>query len=284
MKAKTRPKHLSIYVLFFVILCLGCSPERATDSQENPTTEPGSWTLIFEDEFNDLSAWNIWYGGAFNNEIQLYRREQLKLDSGILKIMAKREAISGPTLPHDKTPKNFEYVSGRIETKQLFGPSDEEGERMYRIMARLKLPSGHGMWPAFWSYGDPWPTQGEIDILEARGSEKEVFGSNIFYGRTPGINLNKDTEVRHEMGLDLTSDFHVYELIWEEESLEIFFDNQLIQRYEANGDNNVINLFGTKQKVVLNTAVGGWYFEDTDSGNFADSSVMEIDWIRVYRR
>ncbi|WP_235298201.1 glycoside hydrolase family 16 protein [Portibacter marinus] len=257
-------------------------PDKGGGDDPQPT---GAWNLIFEDEFNsDFSAWNIWEGGAFNEEIQLYRGEQLELSNGTLKINIQREAVTGPTNIYDSTPKDFEYVSGRIETKALFGPSAVSGEREYRFEARIKLPSGHGMWPAFWSYGDPWPTQGEIDILEARGGEPTEYQSNIFYGRRPNRNINRNTEVHYSPGVDLTADFHVYEMRWRSNEIDILFDGQVLHTYVANRDNNIASIFGKKEKVVLNTAVGGLFFQDRNSANYADNAQMEIDWVRVYNR
>ena len=284
MKNLKRTFKAILILSITVFLSPGCKTDKSPNSQNILSIDPDSWNLVFEDEFDDLSAWNIWTGGAFNNEIQLYNEEQLSLDNGFLKINALRKTVTGPNMPNDSTPKSFEYVSGRIESQQTFGPADKEGERVYRFMARIKLPYGHGMWPAFWSYGDPWPTQGEIDILEARGSETNRFSSNIYYGPTDGININQDTEAKHAIGQNLTEDFHVYEMIWGEDSIEILFDNKIIHAYESNGNNNIDKLFGKKQKLVFNVAVGGWFFSDQDSSNYADSSTMEIDWVRVYKK
>ncbi len=288
MRYITKMRPLLTYLIFvlglFSIFMFGCQTEPEPEKQGTTSVETDSWELIFEDEFNDLEAWNIWYGGAFNNEIQLYRGEQLSIDGSVLRIKAKRQNITGPSLPIDPSPKEFEYVSARIESKQLYGPSNQEGESAYRFMARIKLPFGHGMWPAFWTYGDPWPTQGEIDILEARGTETHEFGSNIFYGPDEGISINHDTEVRYKVKDNLTEDFHIFEMIWYADSIQIKLDSELLQSYHASDNNNIDKLFGKKQKIVLNTAVGGWYFKDDESANYADSSMMEVDWVRVYKK
>jgi len=279
MQLNLNVKYIFLMLISFFIVT-GC---ESSDERQEQVNEP--WNLIFEDDFNDdLSFWNVWYGGAFNEEIQLYRPEQLSIDNGILKINVQRENISGPTSIFDSTPKSFEYVSGRIESKELFGPSNIDGNREIRFAARIKLPFGHGMWPAFWSYDDPWPTQGEIDILEARGGEPLEYQSNIFYGSTPNINTNQGTERVYEIGQDLTSAYHTYEMIWRSNSIDIIFDDQLLYTYQANNNNNINNLFDKKQKIVLNVAVGGIFFIDQNSNNYADSSTMEIDWVKVYKR
>lgn len=262
--------------------CRSKAPKENEISESNNSTE---WSLVFEEEFeNDLSQWNAWNSGAFNQEIQMYRPEQLSLENGILTITVERQQVSGASTVADSTIKDFEYVSGRIESKGLFGPSNTDGKQEYRFAARIKLPNGHGMWPAFWTYGDPWPLQGEIDILEARGGRPTEFLSNLFYGTEPGISIINNVDVLHETGQDLTKEFHVYEMIWKADSIAILFDEELIHTYTANQQNYVAEFFDKKQKVVLNTAVGGWFFEDQNSANYADSATMEVDWVRVFTR
>ncbi|MDT0620748.1 glycoside hydrolase family 16 protein [Croceitalea vernalis] len=259
--------------------------EEANDPEPIDPNRP--WNLVWEEEFeSDLSEWNIWESGAFNNEIQFYRPEQLVLENGILSINVQRERIIGPNNPFDSTDKEFEYVSGRIETKTTYGPSSATGETEYRFMASIKFPPGNGMWPAFWSYGDPWPTKGEIDIIEARGNLPMEFSSNIFYGVEEGIPItnNDNTVVEHDLEVDITADFHTYELIWTSNSLEIIFDDESLHKYNANGLNFISSLFGQKQQIVLNTAVGGFFFPNQSSSTFVDTSQMQVDWVRVYSR
>lgn len=272
--------------VFFPLLCAVVVLSACMDKQKNNGSPPSSdWKIIFEDNFDrDLSQWNVWYGGAYNDEIQLYRPEQLSLKEGVLHIRTERQVIQGPTTNVDSTQKSFEYVSGRIESKELFGFSELEGDREYRFVARLKLPKGVGMWPAFWTYGDPWPTQGEIDILEARGNRPKQFQSNLFYGPTPGINMNKDTEVEYEADLNLTDHFFVYEMIWKADRIEIWFEGELKHTYLADANNNIDQMALKKQKVVFNNAVGGWFIGNMSSESFGNSAVMEVDWVRVYKR
>jgi beta-glucanase (GH16 family) len=137
------------------------------DPTESALTGPG-WSKVFEDGFSgDLSQWTIWSGGAFNEELQLYQPSNLQTGNGLLSITARKETATGPTTPFDPTPRTFSYTSGRVESRSHFSASRTTPR--VRLSARLKLPGGYGMWPAFWSYGDAWPTQGEIDIMEGRG-------------------------------------------------------------------------------------------------------------------
>src|SRR5205814_3556239 len=135
------------------------------------------WTKTFEDDFTgNLSKWNIWTGGAFNNELQYYQAANLQVTNGNLVITAKKETVTGATTPFDPTPKTFNYTSGRVECKTNVSSSAPTPK--VRMIARIKLPAGYGMWPAYWSYGDPWPTQGEIDFLESRGQEPTKYQTN----------------------------------------------------------------------------------------------------------
>ncbi len=268
---------------------LGCSDDDITSVPQQPIVEEDSllaeWDIVFEEEFDsDLSKWDIWESGAYNEEIQLYREEQLSLENGILTINIRREDATGATNPYDLANKQFEYVSARIESKELFSASDTEGENEYRFSARIKLPAGNGMWPAFWTYGDPWPTQGEIDILEARGGDPDEFQTNLFFGTEPNVNINFGNEVKHTPGPDLTADFHIYGMVWKSDSIDILFDEKLIYSYATDAGNNIESMFGKEQKIVLNTAVGGLFFPDRNPANYADSASMQVDWVRVYSK
>ena len=233
---KTIKQSLFHFILFSIIIS-GCKKASSTDETINEEIAAGKpqppqppvhgvcdydineaaitgagWTKSFEDHFSaDLNKWNTWYGGAFNNELQLYQAPNLSVANGNLVIAARHETVSGPTNPFDPTPKTFNYTSGRIESKTNFSASASSPS--VRMMARIKLPSGYGMWPAFWSYGDPWPTQGEIDILEARGQEDFKYQTNYFYGKVANRNLVRNAEGFVTTGTSLQSCYHVYEVI-----------------------------------------------------------------------
>ena len=84
---------------------------------ESTLTGPG-WGKVFEDSFSgDLSQWNIWIGGAFNEELQFYQPSNLQTADDLLSITARKETVTGPSTPFDATPKTFSYTSGRIESK-----------------------------------------------------------------------------------------------------------------------------------------------------------------------
>ena len=250
--------------------------ECGYDLNEASVTAAG-WTKKFEDNFStDLNQWNIWYGGAFNNELQLYQQSNLQVVNGNLVITSKKETATGPTTPYDQTQKTFNYTSARIECKSNISASSATPK--VRVTARIMLPSGYGMWPAFWSYGDPWPTQGEIDILEARGQEDNKYQTNYFYGRTANRNLVRNAEGYVTTDVSLQTCYHVYELIWSQNSLDFFFDGQLVK---SNTGGYVSSLFGKTERITLNLAVGGLFFSNLDPSKI-QTGTMYVDWVKVF--
>lgn len=247
------------------------------DLNETILTAAG-WTKTFEDNFlTNLSQWNIWTGGAFNNELQYYQAPNLQLSNGILNIVCKQETVTGATTPFDATPKTFNYTSGRIETKTLYSASTASPK--IRMTARIKLPAGYGMWPAFWSYGDPWPTQGEIDILEARGQEPFQYQTNYFYGRARNKNLVSNGATVITSSVSLQDCWHVYEMIWSQSSLQFLLDGQVV---DTKTGGYVSNLFGKSEKVVLNLSAGGLFFSNLNP-SLIQTGTLQVDWVKVFK-
>lgn len=302
---KTAKRNLALLILFTAALTSCKKEEKANDTlqEEIATARPGGgggtvtvpgvcnyvidenaiansgWTRTFNEDFSgDFSQWNIWYGGAFNNELQLYQSQNLSIVNGELVITVRKETVTGPTTPFDATPKTFNYTSGRIESKSLISASASAPS--VRLMARIKLPSGYGMWPAFWSYGDPWPTQGEIDVLEARGQEPNKYQTNYFYGKTANRNLVRGAEGFVNTETSLQTCYHVYELVWTQDALNFYFDGVLVK---TNSGGYVPNLFGKSEKITLNTAVGGLFFSNLDPAQIQPGT-MYVDWVKVFTK
>ena len=236
------------------------------------------WKKVFEEDFStDLSKWNVWTGGAYNNELQHYQASNMELADGKLIITAKKETVTGNVNPYDPTQKTFNYTSGRIESKTNFAA--KAATPKVRIMARIKLTSGYGMWPAFWSYGDPWPTNGEIDIIEARGQDVKKYHTNYFYGTTAGTNLVTNASNAITADEDLTTCYHVYEMIWEKNRLTSILDGTVVEIKTSGG--YVPSLFGKEEKIVLNLAVGGLFFSDLNP-ELIETGTLTVDWVKVF--
>jgi beta-glucanase (GH16 family) len=246
------------------------------DLDEEDLTSIG-WKKVFEDDFDDLSQWNIWTGGAFNNEHQYYQQANLTLEDGILGIAAKKETVTGATHPWDNTQKSFDFTSGRIESKTLYSANSSTVK--LRIMARVKLPLGYGLWGAFWTYGDPWPVQGEIDIIESRGQDPLKYQTNYFYGTAANTNLVTGAEHVITADEDLTDCYHVYELIWQKDKLIYLLDGAVVELKTSGG--HIPSMFDTEQKIVFNLAVGGNFFSSFDPEQ-VEPNTMYIDWVKVF--
>ena len=158
------------------------------------TKESGNWKLVWSDEFTgdrlDETKWDYQIGNGVrygvtdwgNNEAEYYSEDNVTVSHGTLKIEAKREELGGKS-----------YTSGRIRT--LADPKEDGTGRETlfstkygRIEARMKLPTGTGLWPAFWLLPDPngntygnWAASGEIDIMEARGRIPDETSGTISY-------------------------------------------------------------------------------------------------------
>lgn len=246
------------------------------DINESSITSSG-WTKVFDENFNtDYNNWNAWYAGAFNNELQLYQPSNLSIDNGNLVITARQETVTGPTNPWDATPKTYNYTSGRIESKATFSASSSTPQ--VRMMARIKLPSGYGMWPAFWSYGPEWPKNGEIDILEARGQEDKKYQTNYFYGKAANRNLVRGAEGYITTGTSLQTCYHVYEVVWSQNELNFYFDGVLVK---TNSGGYVSSLFGKTEWITLNVAVGGNFFSNLNTSLIVPGT-MYVDWVKVF--
>ncbi len=294
------PIDLRISSILFAVILFSCQKENTIEVTDpvvveaataninttcnyvyDPTTLNG-WTEIFNEEFDggavNTANWNIWTGGAYNNELQYYQGANLAVSNSILSITAKKEKVSGVTTPFTTRLSTFNYTSGRIESKALYSASSTSPK--IRMIARIKLPQGYGMWPAFWSYGDPWPTQGEIDILEARGQEPFTYYTNYFYGTQANRNLVSNASSTVNSSASLQTCWHVYELIWEQTALKFYLDGQLV---DTKTGGYVPDLFGKKEKIVLNLAVGGKFFTRLSARDIVPGT-MYIDWVKVYKQ
>jgi len=239
---------------------------------------PSGWTPYWVEDFStDLDQWNIWTGGAWNDELQFYQASNLSLTSGVLNITARREQVRGVTNPYDATLKSFEFTSGRIESDALFSAGTATPK--VRFAARIKIASGFGMWPAFWSYGDPWPTQGEIDILEARGNLPYQYQTAYYYGKRSGVNLVRNSAIVIQTATSLVDCWHVYEVEWTKSALTFYLDGQVV---DVKTSRYVPSLYGKQQKITLNLAVGGVFFPGITPALVEIGTPMQVDWVKVF--
>ncbi|MCL4105724.1 UNVERIFIED_CONTAM: hypothetical protein GTU68_028601 [Idotea baltica] len=232
--------------------------------------------LVWQDEFDqngapDVSKWgyNIGRGdnGWGNGESQYYtdRLDNATVENGVLKITAKKEEFQGS-----------QYTSARLLTEGKF-------DFTYgRIDVRAKLPSGGGVWPAIWMLGSKissvgWPACGEIDIMEYVGNNPGQISSALHTSSSFGATINhKAVSISNE-----TTEFHLYSMIWTEESITFLLDDIAYYSYNPSTKNAQTWPFTDKQFIILNIAVGGSLGGNIDP-DFG-TSVMEVDYVRVYQ-
>lgn len=265
-----------------VIAAEGTSVTNANSAGEY--NDSSKWSLVWSDEFEgtelDTNKWSYETGSGHNNEKQYYTKDNVSVSDGTLKITAKEESMEG-----------YPYTSGRIET--ITG----DGEKLFatkygKIEAKIKLPAGTGLWPAFWMmpadnvYGG-WPLSGEIDIMEARGRLLNEVNGTIHFGEKRPFNRSLGGSYTLPSTTDIT-EYHVYGVEWRENLIIWYVDG--VEFYRTSNwytmtDGVVAEYpapFNQEFYLILNLAVGG----DYDSGRVPSSSelpgTMEVDYVRVY--
>ncbi len=249
-------------------------------------SRPG-WTLVWSDEFDggdgsapDSRKWTYDLGGSGwgNNELESYtsRSQNVSIEDGKLAITALKETYTGP----DGALKN--YTSARLKTLGLF--SQEYG----RFEARIKIPYGQGLWPAFWIMGDDiakdgWPACGEIDIMENIGKEPSTnHGSMHGPGYSGGEALT--TVFKLSSGQQFSDSFHVFAIEWEPNIVHFYVDNYLYSSFtSADVPGGKPWVFNHRFFIILNVAVGGDWPGPPD-GSTVFPQAMLVDYVRVYKR
>ena len=262
------------------ILSLACLALLATSTQAQ------TWHLTWSDEFNapngsppDPAKWNIVTGGdGFgNNEQETYtaRPANIQQRDGNLVITARKEDLIGP----DGAARN--YTSARINTQNHFT------QKYGRFEARIMLPTGKGIWPAFWLLGNdhethPWPDCGEIDILEAIGARDTIYST--IHG--PGYSGRQGPSQKFVLppGQQVDTAFHLYAVEWSPNDIKFFLDDHLIvERTPADLPPDTRWVYDHPFYLILNLAVGGhWPGYPDKTTTFPQQ--MLVDYVRVYSR
>jgi beta-glucanase (GH16 family) len=250
-----------------------------------------TWTLVWSDEFNgpagstlDSTKWVFETGngsnGWGNHEREYYTNstKNAAMDgAGNLVITAIKETLA---------PKyrcwygQCQYTSARIKTQGKF-------EQAYgRFEARIKIPYGQGMWPAFWMLGNNiqtagWPTCGEIDIMENIGREPSLVHGTI---HGPGYSGAAGIGAPYALTSGAFSDaFHVFAVEWEPNQIRWYVDGNLYQsRTPADLPPGSAWVFDHPFFMLVNLAVGGFWPGDPDASTVFPQKLY-VDYVRVYR-
>jgi beta-glucanase (GH16 family) len=248
-----------------------------------------AWELVWSDEFDfpdgariDPSKWTAEIGGEGwgNREKQYYtdRRENATIENGCLVIRAIKENLEGSRCWYGPC----EFTSARITTQAKF-------QSTYgRFEARIQIPSGQGIWPAFWMLGSDvievrWPACGEIDIMENIGKEPSTVHGTI---HGPGYSGSAGIGAKYSLpkGQRFDGDFHVFAVEWEPNVIRWYVDDNLYQtRTPKDLPARKEWVYHHPFFVLLNVAVGGNWPGNPDTTTVLPQT-MRVDYVRVYQR
>jgi beta-glucanase (GH16 family) len=270
------PRKNSLFTLTVVLLLLiaftACKKETSNSNKVPPIDTTKSvkpvYALVWSDDFNgsavDASKWVFETGGGWgNNELEYYQPQNATVSNGNLIITAKKETVGGEP-----------YTSTRMTTQGKFT------QTYGRIEARIKLPMGMGLWPAFWMLGAnitsvSWPQCGELDIME------HINNTNTIYGT---MHWNVNGHVQYGSTIDTTpADYHVYAIEWDANEIRWYVDDNLFQTGNIKDNINTTGAFHLPFFIILNMAVAGNF-----PGQIVDESLlpasMYVDYVKVYKQ
>ncbi len=289
--------RLAIHIIIATALlsCMNNDKKQSITTPKNVTNsvtigndhgyQPGlDYTLAWADEFEgdsiNTNNWNfqVEKAGRFNDEWQRYTNssENAYIKNNFLVIKAIHESEV-----HGKN----QYTSARLNT------ANKQTWQYGKIAARMKLPYGEGIWPAFWMLGaninenggdTPWPQSGEIDIMELFGFRDDaVVEANLHYANKSGEHTMmgaEDYKLNHGKFADA---FHTFELEWDANNISWFVDGQQFATQSIKAEE--LSEFQNHFFMILNIAVGGTFAGRPDAAT-TFPQYMYVDWIRVYKK
>jgi beta-glucanase (GH16 family) len=251
-------------VVFAILFCVPAAAQEGkpawSDEFDGPAgaaPDPAKWVY-------DLGA-----GGWGNKELESYTdsRANSYLDGeGHLVIKALRTAPGKFTSARLKTQGKFSFTYGRVE-------------------ARIKIPYGQGIWPAFWMLGDDikskgWPDGGEIDIMENIGREPDMIHGTVHGpGYSGAHGIGKEFQIASGRFAD---DYHVYAIEWTPDRIAFLVDGKTYHTVTpASLPAGAKWVYGHPFHLILNVAVGGEWPHDPDSTSVFPQEML-VDYVRVY--
>jgi beta-glucanase (GH16 family) len=246
------------------------------------------FTLVWSDEFSSANGsaidstkrtYDLGGGGWGNQELQSYtsRPQNVQIQKDNLVITALPENYTGT----DGIARN--YTSARLKSQNLFA------QAYGRFEARIKIPSGQGLWPAFWMLGNDitqngWPKCGEIDIMENIGREPGTIHGSLHGPSSVAHTSDSTSPVSLPAGQNYSDNFHVYAVEWEPGTVRFYVDsNNYASFTQAQWPAGGQWVFDHPFFILLNVAVGGnWPGSPDATTQFPQQ--MLVDYVRVYSK
>jgi len=271
---------------FFLLAAARCG--GGTISRPGPPPPASNWILRWSDEFSsadgsapDPTKWTYDLGGKGwgNQELETYtaRLANAKIQGGNLVIVAQQEEFTGT----DGIARD--YTSARLKTQNLFT------QAYGRFEARIKIPQGQGIWPAFWMLGnditqDGWPKCGEIDIMENVGHERRVNHGSLHGPSSVAPTADLTAVTSLPSGQNLADDYHLYAVEWEPGTVRFYVDSSNYasftqSQWPAGGQ----WVFDHPFFIILNVAVGGVWPGNPDATTHFPQQML-VDYVRVYSK
>jgi len=272
--------------VFSQLLLTAMSCDGGIVAQPRPVPPASGWTVRWSDEFSaadgsapDSAKWTYDLGGKGwgNQELETYtsRPQNVQIQKGNLVITALQESFTGT----DGIARN--YTSARLKTQNLFA------QAYGRFEARVKIPKGQGVWPAFWMLGDDitqngWPKCGEIDIMENVGREPGINHGSLHAPSSVAPTSDLTSTILLPAGQNYSDDFHLYAVEWEPGTVRFYVDaNNYATFTQSQWPAGGQWVFDHPFFIILNVAVGGnWPGSPDATTQFPQQ--MLVDYVRVY--